>query len=56
MARYRVVVEEIQTYEVYVEAPNDIEAERIALNTYGCDGDVTDTDTNVVITEEEDEE
>lgn len=56
MARYRVVVEEIQTYEVYVEAPNDIEAERIALSTYGCDGEVTDTDINAVLTEEEDEE
>ena len=55
MARFRVVVEEIQSYEVYVEAPNDIEAQRIALESYGCDGEVFDTDTNVVDVEEEDE-
>lgn len=53
MARYRVVVEEIQSYEVYVDAPNDIEAQRIALENYGCDGEVFDTDTNAVIVEED---
>ena len=55
MAKFRVVIEEIQTYEVYVEAPNDLEAERIALDTYGCDGEVFNTDTNVISTEEEEE-
>ena len=55
MAKYRVIVEEIQSYEVYVEAHNDIEAERIALENYGCDGDIFNTDTNVVDVEEEEE-
>ena len=53
MARFRVVIEETQSYEVYVEAPNDIEAERIALENYGCDGEIFNTDTNTVIIEEE---
>ena len=55
MARFRVVIEETQSYEVYVEAPNSIEAERIALENYGCDGEVFNTDTNAVIIEEEEE-
>lgn len=55
MARFRVVVEETQSYEVYVDAPNDIEAERIALEKYGCDGEVFNTDINAVIVEEDEE-
>ena len=53
MARYRVVIEEIQTYEVYVEAPNDIKAEEIALDVYGEEGDISDTTIQMVEIEEE---
>lgn len=53
MKKYRVVVEETQSYEVYVEAPNDIEAERIALENYGYDGEIFNTDTNAVVVKED---
>ena len=53
MKKYRVVVTEIQSYEVYVEASNDIIAEEIALNTYGCDGEIFNTDVEATVEEEE---
>lgn len=53
MAKYRVVVTETQSYEVYVEAPNDLLAEKIALDTYGSDGEVFNTDIEVIDMEEE---
>lgn len=53
MAKFRIVVEEIQLYEVYVEAKDSYEAEDIALETYGCDGEIFKTYANVTdITEE----
>lgn len=54
--RYRVVVIETQSYEVYVEADTQEEAEEIALDDYGCSGDIFHTDANVEFIEEEDEE
>ena len=51
--KYRVVVTETQSYEVYVEADTEEEAEEIAEDTYGCDGDVFHTDVNVILIEEE---
>ena len=53
MKRYRVVVAETQSYEVYVEAENKEEAEEIALDTYGSDGEIFHTDTEVINIEEE---
>ena len=55
MKKYRVVVTEIQSYEVYVDAPNDLIAEQIALNTYGNDGDIFNTDVEATEIEEETE-
>ena len=53
MKKYRVVVAETQYYEVYVEADTKEEAEEIAEDTYGCDGDIFSTDVNVTLIEEE---
>ena len=53
--RYRVVVTETQSYEVYVEADTEEEAEEIAEDTYGSDGDIFHTDVNVVLVEEDEE-
>ena len=50
---YRIVVTETQSYEVYVEAENEEEAEDIALDTYGYDGDIFHTDASVVLIEED---
>ena len=55
MAKYRVIVTETQSYEVYIEADTREEAEEIAEDTYGCDGDIFSTDVNVVLVEEEEE-
>lgn len=55
MARYRVVVEEIQLYEVYVEADTEEEATEIAQETYGHDGVVFSTGDSVVLVEEDEE-
>ena len=49
--RYRVVVTETQSYEVYVEADTQEEAEEIALDDYGCYGDIFHTGVNVVLVE-----
>ena len=51
--KFRVVVEETQSYEVYVEADTEEEAEEIAENTYGCDGDIVHTAIDVVLVEED---
>jgi hypothetical protein len=56
MAKFRVVVSETQHYEVYVEAPNDLVAERIALETYGSDGEICDTDVEATEIDEEEKE
>jgi hypothetical protein len=53
---YRVVVEEIQSYEVYVEADNEEEAADIAQDTYGHDGVVFSTGVSIVLIEEDEEE
>lgn len=53
MKKYRVVVVESQSYEVYVEADSKEEAEEIAEDTYGCDGDIFSTFVDVVLIEEE---
>ena len=52
MAKYRVIVTEAQSYEVYVEADNAEEAEEIALDDYGCCGDIFYTGVDVVLSEE----
>ena len=53
MARYQVIVEETQSYEVYVEAENEEEAKEIAEETYGCDGEIVHTNVEVVDIEED---
>jgi hypothetical protein len=55
MAKYRVVVVESQSYEVYVEADTKEEAEEIAGEDYGCCGDIFSTNVDVVLVEEETE-
>lgn len=51
--RYRVVVAETQSYEVYVEAESKEEAEVIAFYGYGENGEIFQTDAEVVEIEEE---
>ena len=53
MTRYRVVVAETQSYEVYVEADNADEAEDLALKLYGNESDIFQTDVEVIDIEEE---
>lgn len=53
MKKYRVVVVESQSYEVYVEANTEDEAEEIAEEIYGCDGDIFSSTVDVVHVEEE---
>lgn len=54
MKKYRVVVAETQSYEVYVEAESEEKAEEIALNNYGELGEIFQTDAEVIdIAEEE---
>lgn len=53
MKRYRVVVTETQSYEVFVEANSEEEAEELALENYGCDGEIFSTDTEAIDVEEE---
>lgn len=57
MAKYRVVIAETQYYEVYVEANTEDEAEDLATDTYGEDGDIflTELDTKLVEGVNEDE-
>lgn len=56
MAKYRVVVTETQYYEVYVEADTQEEAEDIAIDTYGEDGDIFSTELETILVEEESED
>ena len=55
MAKYRVVVAETQSYEVYVEAESKDKAEEIAFYGYGELGEVFQTDAEVINIEEEEE-
>lgn len=55
MAKYRVTVAETQYYEVYVEAEDKEEAEEIALEEYGCVGDIFSTQAEMTFIEEEEE-
>ena len=55
MATYRVIVEETLSYEVYVEADTEEEAEEIAEDSYGRDGEIFHTNIEVVDIEEEEE-
>lgn len=50
MAKFRVVIAEIQYYEVYVDADTEDIAEDIALDNYGEDGDIflTELDTKLI--------
>ena len=52
MAKYKVAVNETQTYEVFVEANTQEEAEELALECYGCDGEIGCTLTEILETEE----
>jgi hypothetical protein len=54
MAKFRVVVAETQYYEVYVEADTQEEAEDLATDVYGEDGDIFLTELNTKIVEEVD--
>ena len=53
MAKYRVVVAETQSYEVYVEAESKEKAEEIAFYNYGEIGEVFHTDAEVIDIEED---
>lgn len=53
MNRYRVVVAETHSYEVYVEAESQEKAEEIAFTRYGYDGEIIGVDANVIDIEEE---
>lgn len=55
MKKYRVVVTETQSYEVYVEAENKEKAEEIAFYQYGELGEIFQTDAEVIEIEEEEE-
>lgn len=53
MAKYRVVVAETQSYEVYVDAENKDKAEEIAFYGYGEIGEIFKTDAEVIEIKEE---
>ena len=53
MKQFKIVIAETQYYEVYVEADTPSEAEDIACDTYGEDGNIFSTDVAVVNIEEE---
>lgn len=53
MKKFRVIVTETQYYEVYVEANTKEEAEDIAMDTYGEDGDIFTTELDATLVEEE---
>jgi hypothetical protein len=55
MVKYRAIVTETQSYEVYVEANTKEEAEEIAEDTYGCVGDIFSSIVEVIQVEEETE-
>lgn len=51
--KYRVIVAETQSYEVYVDAENKDEAEDLALKLYGNESDIFQTDVEVIDIEED---
>lgn len=51
--RYRVIVTETQCYEVWVDANDEEEAEEIAVEEYGSEGDIFSTYVDVTHIEEE---
>jgi hypothetical protein len=53
MKKYRVVVAITEYYEMYVNAEDEEEAEDIAIENYGCDGELFNTLSDVVSVEEE---
>ena len=48
MPKYKIAVNETQTYEVFVEADTQNEAEELALECYGCDGETGCTLTEIL--------
>ena len=46
--KYRAIVTETQSYEVYVEADTQDEAKEIALEEYGCNGTIFTTYAEVI--------
>ena len=56
MKKFRVVIAETQYYEVYVEANTEEEAEDIAIDTYGEEGDIFSTELDATLVEEENED
>ena len=55
MAKFRFVIAETQTYELYVDAENKDKAFDIALETYGSEGEIIHTDAEMIDYEEETE-
>lgn len=55
MAKYRFVIAETQTYEIYVDGKDIDEAMDIALNNYGSNGEIIHTDATLIDYEEETE-
>ena len=55
MKKYRVVVTVTEYYEVYVNAEDEEEAEDLAIENYGCDGELFNTLSDVASVEEEEE-
>ena len=53
MKKYRAVVTVTEYYEVYVNAEDEEEAEDVALENYGCNGEIFNTLSDVVSVEEE---
>lgn len=53
MKTFKIIIAETQYYEVYIEADTPSEAEDIACDTYGEDGNIFSTDVTVVNIEEE---
>lgn len=52
MKTFKVIVTETQSYEVYVKADTQAEAEDIACEVYGEDGFIFNTDVEVFDAEE----
>ncbi len=49
---YRVVIAETQNYEVKVRATSAEEAQELAEECYGSEGDIFSTTTEVILSEE----
>lgn len=52
MKKFRVVVTETQSYEMYVEADDKDEAKEIALEEYGSIGDIFSTFSEVELVQD----